>query len=110
MNTNGQVRSPRTFSLWASRCSLGDWFSRPLALAALALASALSAADRPADTPEDGSPPPDPRLVERWEASYRDGRRPGWDTGRPSTEVKRVFEQTLLRPGWVLELGCGTGV
>jgi len=98
MNTPRPMRFPRTCLLL------------PLALTLLALAPALSAADRPATTPAGASPPPDPQLVERWDASYRDGRRPGWDTGRPSTELKRLFEQKLLRPGRVLELGCGTGV
>lgn len=52
----------------------------------------------------------DPQLVERWDAAYRDGRRPSWETGRPSTELKRLVESGQLRPGRVLELGCGTGV
>jgi len=52
----------------------------------------------------------DPQLVERWDTAYRDGRRPSWETGRPSTELKRLVESGPLRPGRVLELGCGTGV
>lgn len=78
-----------------------------IALSLIALAFQSNAAERPASP---GPPPPDPQAVERWDASYRDGRRPAWDTGRPSTELKRLFEQKVLGPGRALELGCGTGV
>lgn len=52
----------------------------------------------------------DPELVERWDARYRGNERPSWDTGRPSSELKRMIDQGILKPGRVVELGCGTGV
>jgi len=39
---------------------------------------------------------------------YRRGT-PPWDAGRPAAELVRVLDEGLLRPGTVLELGCGTG-
>lgn len=49
------------------------------------------------------------RLLERWDSAYRRGGRPGWDTGRPSSTLKRAVEDGTLRPCRVLELGCGSG-
>ncbi len=43
-----------------------------------------------------------------WNESYRDGNLP-WDTGRPSSELQRVFSQNKIQPCRALELGCGTG-
>jgi methyl halide transferase len=43
-----------------------------------------------------------------WNDSYRDGNLP-WDTGRPSSELQRVFSQNPIQPCRALELGCGTG-
>lgn len=57
-----------------------------------------------------GSASIDSELVERWDARYRGDRRPPWDTGRPSSELKGLVERKVLRPCRVLELGCGTGV
>jgi SAM-dependent methyltransferase len=48
-------------------------------------------------------------MIERWDAAYRDGRRPAWDTRRPSSELVRAVEKGELRPGRLVELGCGTG-
>ena len=42
-----------------------------------------------------------------WNDRYRDGNLP-WDTGRPSSELQRVIQNTI-RPCRALELGCGTG-
>jgi SAM-dependent methyltransferase len=47
--------------------------------------------------------------VERWDAAYRDGRRPGWDTGRPSSELKKAVEDGTIRACRAVVLGCGTG-
>jgi SAM-dependent methyltransferase len=47
-------------------------------------------------------------LLERWDSRYRNGR-PGWDTGRPSSELKKTVENGTLRPCRAVELGCGTG-
>ena len=43
-----------------------------------------------------------------WNDRYRDGNLP-WDTGRPSSELQRVFSQNTIQPCRTLELGCGTG-
>ena len=44
-----------------------------------------------------------------WNDHYREGNLP-WDTGRPSSQLQRVLGAHGIRPGRVLELGCGTGV
>src|SRR5262249_21455293 len=46
--------------------------------------------------------------VEHWDAQYRARRLP-WDTGRPSTELRRVLKEQAIQPGRAVELGCGTG-
>jgi len=51
---------------------------------------------------------PASRRLPDWEEMYRRGT-PSWDTGRPAAELARVLDEGLLRPGSVLELGCGTG-
>jgi SAM-dependent methyltransferase len=48
------------------------------------------------------------KLLERWDSAYRSGR-PGWDTGRPSSELVQAVEEGTLKPCRVVELGCGTG-
>jgi len=48
-------------------------------------------------------------MLERWDRPYHGNRRPGWDTGRPSTELKKVVEDGTVRPGRAVVLGCGTG-
>lgn len=73
---------------------------------------------------ETGKPPVEPRplasgilphtaqgvaMIERWDAAYRDGRKPAWDTGRPSSDMVSAVEKGTLRPGRVVELGCGAG-
>jgi len=52
----------------------------------------------------------DSKLVEQWDARYRNDNRPAWDTGRPSSNLKRLLARKNLQPCRVLELGCGTGV
>lgn len=44
-----------------------------------------------------------------WNDRYRDGNLP-WDTGRPSSELQRVFSQNMIQPCRALDVGCGTGV
>ncbi len=80
-----------------------------LSLAVMGLVSPLHAAEALANPEINGATPINPQLVERWDAMYRSGRRPPWETGRPSTELKRLVEQQVIRPCRVLELGCGTG-
>jgi SAM-dependent methyltransferase len=45
----------------------------------------------------------------RWDAQYLSERSWPWDTGRPSSELRRVVASEQLAPCRVLELGCGTG-
>jgi len=49
------------------------------------------------------------RLLDRWDSAYRGGRRPGWDHGRPASDLKKAVEDGSLRPCRVVELGCGLG-
>ena len=49
------------------------------------------------------------RLLELWDGSYRGGKRPFWDAGVPSGELRRVVEQGTIRPGPAVDLGCGSG-
>ncbi len=49
------------------------------------------------------------RLLELWDGSYRGGKRPFWDAGLPSGELRRVVEQGIIRPGPAVDLGCGSG-
>jgi SAM-dependent methyltransferase len=53
---------------------------------------------------------PDEKPVESpdWDAIYRLGT-PPWETGVPAAELIRVLDEGIVRPGTVLELGCGTG-
>ncbi len=39
---------------------------------------------------------------------YREGT-PPWETGLPAAELVRVVDEGLIKPGPILELGCGTG-
>jgi SAM-dependent methyltransferase len=48
-------------------------------------------------------------MIERWDAAYRDGRRPPWDSGRPSSDLVQAVEQGAIKPGRAVELGCGSG-
>jgi len=74
---------------------------------------ALTAADGANALPQRLLPagvlPQGPQLLERWDRSYRDGRRPGWDVGRPSRHLVEAIEKGTLKPGRAVVLGCGTG-
>lgn len=59
------------------------------------------------DSTRPAARPARPRTID-WEELYRRGT-PPWDTGTPAAELVRVLDEGLLRPGTVLELGCGTG-
>jgi SAM-dependent methyltransferase len=48
------------------------------------------------------------RKAAHWDVQYRANRLP-WETGQPSTELKRVLRELSVRPGKAVELGCGTG-
>jgi SAM-dependent methyltransferase len=49
------------------------------------------------------------RMLERWDSAYREGRVPGWDTGAPAPELKRVVEAGIIKPCRTVTWGCGTG-
>jgi SAM-dependent methyltransferase len=44
-----------------------------------------------------------------WDDRYRTGDIP-WDTGIVPPEVVTLVTSGLLRPGWALDLGCGSGL
>ena len=44
-----------------------------------------------------------------WEDRYRSGDVP-WDTGIVPPELVALVSSELLRPGWALDLGCGSGL
>jgi SAM-dependent methyltransferase len=94
--------------------SLNPWLASSVIAAAIVILGpvpALADGAAPAATSsQTASPAPDPEQVERWDARYRGDARPSWDTGRPSTELKRMVEQGILQPSRIVELGCGTGV
>ena len=48
-------------------------------------------------------------LLETWDASYRGGKHPAWDAGRPSGELQRVVEKGIVRACRAVDLGCGSG-
>ena len=49
------------------------------------------------------------QMIARWDRAYQGGRRPGWDTGRPSSELVKAVEAGTLKPCRTVVLGCGTG-
>jgi SAM-dependent methyltransferase len=48
-------------------------------------------------------------LLEEWDAPYTGRHPPLWDAGRPSGELIKATESGTVRPGRVVELGCGSG-
>ncbi len=48
-------------------------------------------------------------LLERWDSPYRGQGRPGWDIGRPASQLVEAVESGLVRPSRAIELGCGLG-
>ncbi len=51
---------------------------------------------------------PNPSGIPDWDTVYRHGT-PPWETGLVSSELVRVLDEGVIRPGSVLEVGCGTG-
>lgn len=45
----------------------------------------------------------------QWDLPYELGTADVWETGHPSTELKRLVESGQLPVGRVVEIGCGTG-
>jgi SAM-dependent methyltransferase len=48
-------------------------------------------------------------LIEKWDRSYRGGRRPPWDSDVPDRQLVEVVESGLVKPCRAVELGCGSG-
>lgn len=48
-------------------------------------------------------------MLERWDSAYRRDGRPGWDTGRVSSNLQKVVEAGTIAPCRAVVLGCGTG-
>jgi methyl halide transferase len=46
--------------------------------------------------------------IARWEERYRTGDTP-WDTGQPSSELRRVIAEEQISPCRAIEMGCGSG-
>ena len=56
--------------------------------------------------------PPDLDAAQRrlqWDLPYQSGDHNVWDTGRTSSEFKRLVESGQIKPCRVVEFGCGTG-
>jgi len=49
------------------------------------------------------------KLLQRWDAAYRRKKLPGWDVGRPASELVQTIQAGTIKPGRALVLGCGTG-
>jgi SAM-dependent methyltransferase len=49
------------------------------------------------------------KMLDSWEDSYRGGKRPSWDAGRPSGELQRVVEKGIVSACRAVDLGCGLG-
>jgi SAM-dependent methyltransferase len=49
------------------------------------------------------------RMLDSWDDSYRGGKRPSWDAGRPSGELQRVVEKGIVSACRAVDLGCGSG-
>lgn len=50
-----------------------------------------------------------PRSASDWDARYRGGERPPWDTGRVDAHLQAMVDGRSLAACPVLEIGCGTG-
>jgi len=48
-------------------------------------------------------------MIERWDRSYRGGRKPGWDSGIVAPDLERAVEEGAVRPCRTVVLGCGSG-
>jgi methyl halide transferase len=49
------------------------------------------------------------KMLDLWDESYRGGKRPPWDAGRPSGELQRIVEKGIVRACQAVDLGCGSG-
>jgi SAM-dependent methyltransferase len=49
------------------------------------------------------------KMIDRWDSAYRGSGKPGWDIGRPARDLVQAVADGQLRPGRVVELGCGSG-
>jgi len=50
------------------------------------------------------------KLIERWDRSYRDGRRPPWNNDLPAAPVlQEAVKKRAIKPCRTVVLGCGSG-
>ena len=49
------------------------------------------------------------RLLQRWDSAYRRPDPPGWDVGRPLSNLVEQVEDGILKPSRAVVLGCGSG-
>ena len=49
------------------------------------------------------------KMLQRWDRYYQGDRKPAWDTGRASHELKQAVEDGVIKPGRAVVLGCGSG-
>lgn len=49
------------------------------------------------------------RMIDGWDRRYRGNRRPPWDSDRPDRRLVEAVKNGTIKPGRVVELGCGSG-
>lgn len=49
------------------------------------------------------------RLLETWDADYRQSRPPVWDIGRPADELRKAVQDGTVQRCKLVDLGCGSG-
>jgi len=88
---------------------LGPWDQQPGFIKVASSERSASLETRPLASGILPHTPEGLRLLEQWDSAYRGGKRPGWDTGRPSSELVQAVESGKIKPCRTLELGCGLG-
>jgi SAM-dependent methyltransferase len=49
------------------------------------------------------------KMLDRWDSTYRRKGPAPWDTGKPSSELRKVVSEKTITPCRAVEFGCGTG-
>jgi len=49
------------------------------------------------------------KMIEGWDRRYRSKNPAPWDTGKPSSELRKVVGEKTIKPGRAVVMGCGTG-
>jgi SAM-dependent methyltransferase len=49
------------------------------------------------------------RLLDTWDAAYRQSTPPAWDIGRPADELQKLVRDGTVRKCRAVDLGCGSG-